>query len=126
MRWRCLVASGLLGSALMTSVPVPSGAAACVVYRHEIVFDADSEVKMIVDSGKDCRILFPIGDKTRVDSNEFTAHPHHGGARVHGTSGAYYRSFPGYRGPDRFAFSICGMDDGKAACADVRVNVDVR
>ena len=122
--WR-LVAFGLFGAALM-SVPAPSLAASCVIYRHEIVFAADSEVKMIVDSGKDCRILFPIGDKTRVDSNEITTHPHHGGVRVHGTSGAYYRSFPGYRGPDRFAFSICGMDDGKAACADVQVNVDVR
>ena len=125
MRWRGVVASGLFGAVLM-SVPAPSLAAACVVYRHEIVFDADSQVKMIVDSGKDCRILFPIDKKTRVASNEITTHPHHGGVRVHGTSGAYYRSFPGYRGPDRFAFSICGMDDGKAACADVHVNVDVR
>ena len=126
MRTACVVASGLFGALLMAAAPLPAFGAACVVFRHPIVFNADSEVRMIVESGKDCRVSFPLREKTRVDSNEITAKPRYGGVRVHGTSGAYYRSNPGYRGPDQFAFSFCGMDAGKSACADVVVKVDVR
>jgi hypothetical protein len=101
-------------------------AAECVIRRHEIVFNADSEVLMKVESGKDCRVEFPLEAKTRVDTSEITAHPLHGGVRLHGMSGAYYRSNPGYRGPDHFSFSFCGEGGGRTGCADVQVKIEIR
>lgn len=121
-----IMASALCGALLLAGAARPAAGAECVIYRHSIVFDADSEVRMIVESGKDCRVLFPLHEKTRVDKNEITTHPRYGGVRVHGTSGAYYRSNPGYRGPDQFAFSFCGVDAGISGCAFVVVKVDVR
>jgi hypothetical protein len=126
MQMSRIIASTLCGALLMAAAVGPAAGAECVVYRHAVAFNADSEVRMIVESGKDCRVSFPLAEKTRVDSNEITAKPRYGGVRVHGTSGAYYRSNPGYRGPDQFAFSFCGADAGKTACADVVVKVDVR
>lgn len=126
MRMLRIIASVPFGALLMAGAVLPAVGAECVVYRHAIVFNADSEVRMIVESGKDCRVSFPLDEKTRVDSNEITAHPRYGGVRVHGTSGAYYRSNSGYRGPDRFAFSFCRADAGKPTCADIVVKVDVR
>ena len=108
----------------------PASSAECVIYRHSVAFGAEQEVQMMVSSGKDCRVQFPLRTQTVIDVNEITAHPHYGGVRVHGTSGAYYRSNPGYRGPDQFAFAFCGQDTGKnagkTACARVRVRVEVR
>ena len=123
MRWLFLAIAILLALPLFTSAP--GMAAECVIRRHDIVFDADSEVLMKVESGKDCRVLFPLGPKARVDKSEITTHPLYGGARLHGVSGAYYRSNPGYKGPDHFAFSFCGEGGGRTGCADVRVKVDV-
>jgi hypothetical protein len=126
MQMSRIIASTLCG-AFLTAVAVGSAAGAeCVVYRYPIGFNADSEARMIVESGKDCRVSFPLAEKMRVDSNEITAKPRYGGVRVHGTSGAYYRSNPGYRGPDQFAFSVCRADAGKTTCADVVVKVEVR
>lgn len=117
--------AALLGAFLINGSPA-FGAGNCIIYRHAILFNAVSEVRIVVDSGADCRVHFPLDEKTRVDTNEITTHPRHGGVRVHGTSGAYYRSNPGYRGPDKFAFTFCGIDAGKSACADVSVRVTVR
>jgi hypothetical protein len=121
-----IMISALSGALLMAGAAGPAAGAECVVYRYPIVFNADSEARMIVESGKDCRVSFPLTEKMRVDSNEITAKPRYGGVRVHGTSGAYYRSNPGYRGPDQFAFSVCRADAGKTTCADVVVKVEVR
>jgi hypothetical protein len=115
----------LLGAVYLAATPQAARAAECVIYRHEIVFAADSEVRMKVESGKDCRVMFPLGPKARVDKSEITTHPFYGGARLHGMSGAYYRSNPGYRGPDHFSFSFCGEGGGRTGCADVQVKVTV-
>ena len=121
-----IMISASCGALLLTGAAGPAAGAECVVYRYPIVFNTDSGARMIVESGKDCRVSFPLAEKTRVDSNEITAKPRYGGVRVHGTSGAYYRSNPGYRGPDQFSFSFCAANAGKSACADIVVKVDVR
>ena len=100
--------------------------AECIVYRNSVTFDAKQVVNMMVSSGEDCRVHFPLNDKTLIDVNEILDHPRYGGVRVHGTSGAYYRSNPGYRGPDAFAFAFCRNDQGRQACAHVQVKVQVR
>lgn len=110
----------------LMAAALPADAAECVIYRNTIAFNAEMEVQMMVASGKDCRLHFPLNDKTVVDVNQITMHPHYGGVRVDGTSGAYYRSNPGYRGPDQFAFAFCGREGGKTGCAKVRVRVEVR
>lgn len=104
----------------------PAAAADCVIYRNTVEFNAEQVVRMMVSSGKDCRVQFPLRDKIVIDVNEITEHPRYGGVRVYGTSGAYYRSNPGYRGPDGFAFAFCRQDGEKSACANVQVKVDVR
>lgn len=104
----------------------PAAGADCVIYRNTVEFDADQVVRMTVSSGKDCRVQFPLRDKIVIDVNEIIEHPRYGGVRVHGTSGAYYRSNPGYRGPDGFVFAFCRQDGEKSACANVQVKVDVR
>ncbi len=98
----------------------------CAVYRNKIDFKKEMLAQMLAESGQDCRVHFPLQEDVVIDVNEITARPHYGGVRVYGTSGAYYRSNPGYRGPDRFAFRFCGRNAGEPACATVRVKVDVR
>jgi len=105
---------------------LPATAGECVIYRNNAQFNAEQIVRMMVTSGKDCRVQFPLRNKVVIDVNEITAHPLYGGVRVHGTSGAYYRSNPGYRGPDSFAFAFCRQDGEKSACANIQVKVEVR
>jgi len=104
----------------------PASAATCEVYRNRLAFTADTNVDMIVLSGKDCRVRFPLADKVQIDSNEVTARPRYGGVRTDGTSGAYYRSNPGYRGQDQFTFTLCGVEGDKSGCSNIRVKVTVR
>lgn len=113
----------LLCAALL---PTAAGAAECTVYRSRIDFENEMLVRMLAQGGEDCRVQFTPGEQFTADVNEIVERPHHGGARVHGTSSAYYRSNPGYRGPDRFAFQFCGRNAGKPACATVQVKVNVR
>jgi hypothetical protein len=123
MKARALLAFGL---ACVTLKAQPSAAAECVIYRNNVQFDADQIVRMMVSSGTDCRVQFPLRDRIVIDVNEITAHPLYGGVRVYGTSGAYYRSNPGYRGPDAFAFAFCRQEGEKSACANIHVKVEVR
>jgi hypothetical protein len=113
-----------LAAPVLWAQPAMSGE--CVIYRNSVAFNAEQIVRMMVSSGKDCRVQFPLRDKTVIDVNEITAHPLYGGARIHGTSGAYYRSNAGYRGPDSFAFTFCRQDGEKTACANIQVKVEVR
>jgi hypothetical protein len=104
----------------------PARSAECVIYRNNIDFKNEMEVRMLATTGKDCRVHFPLKDKTVIDVNQIIVHPYYGGVRVDGVSGASYRSNPGYRGPDHFAFSFCGREAGAPGCARVRVKVEVR
>jgi hypothetical protein len=116
----------VLAIAFVTTNSFAAEARECVIYRNAIAFGTELEVQMMATSGKDCRLYFPLSDKTVIDVNQITVHPHYGGVRVDGTSGAYYRSNPGYRGPDQFAFAFCGRESGITGCAKVRVKVEVR
>jgi hypothetical protein len=116
----------VLAAAFIAGSSFSADARECVIYRNAIAFNAEMEVQMLATSGKDCRLHFPLSDKTVIDVNQITVHPHYGGVRVDGTSGAYYRSNPGYRGPDQFAFAFCGRESGITGCATVRVKVEVR
>lgn len=113
-------AVAVLGSA------APATAADCVVYRNKADFKAPMVVNLLAASGQDCRVYFPLSEDVVVDVNRITRHPFYGGARVYGTSGVYYRSNPGYRGPDALAFEFCGRNKGEPVCARVRIKVDVR
>jgi hypothetical protein len=104
----------------------PAEAGPCQVYPFRLVFAADSATTMNAASGKDCPIVARSEEKFAIDSNEITIPPSHGGAKTKGKSGAYYRSNPGFRGGDVFAFTLCGSDKGKPGCSTVRVKVHVR
>jgi len=110
--------------ALIGTAPVH--AANCEVFRNRLTFASDTSVEMIVRNGLDCRVRYPLADSIHIDSNMITERPRYGGARIDGTSAAYYRSNPGYRGPDRFTFTFCGEAGGKPGCSNIRVKITVR
>jgi hypothetical protein len=97
----------------------------CDVYRVPLTLGTNVGYQVIAASGEDCRVAVRIPDFS-VESNEIISHPRYGGARVDGTTATYYRSNPGYRGADAFAFSLCGRTGGRAGCSTVRVKVQVR
>lgn len=104
----------------------PANAADCEVRRYPIVINLDTEVEMIARSGKDCRVRFPKDEGFEAEQNEIGDRPHYGGVRVSGASTVYYRSNPGYKGPDRFSFTLCGAEGERRGCSEVRVKVRVR
>jgi hypothetical protein len=106
--------------------PAAAWSSTCEVYRQPLKFGTEANVDMIVESGRDCRVRFPSDEVFDIEKNQVTGMPRYGGAKVDGTSGVYYRSNPGYRGPDRFAFTLCGHEGGKAGCTVIRVKVRVR
>ena len=110
----------------MLLAPAPADAAVCEVFRQPLKFAAEADVEMMVESGSDCRVRFPAGEVFDIEKNEVTARALYGGVKVDGTSGASYRSNPGYKGPDRFAFTLCGTEGEKAGCTVIRVRVRVR
>jgi hypothetical protein len=121
-----MLARGTLGLALAGSAVSSADAANCEVYRNRLAFASDASVDMIVRSGLDCRVRYPLAESIHIDSNVISERPRYGGARIDGTSAAYYRSNPGYRGPDRFTFTFCGEEGGKPGCSSIRVKVTVR
>ena len=64
---------------------------------------------------------FPADEIFDIEENEVTARALFGGVKVDGTSGISYRFNPGYRGPDRFVFTLCGTEG-----TNIRVRVRVR
>lgn len=121
-----MFASILLGLALAASWVSYADAANCEVYRNRLTFASDTSVDMIVRSGRDCRVRYPLAESIHIDSNVISERPRYGGARIEGTSAAYYRSNPGYRGSDRFTFTFCGEEGGKPGCSSIRVKITVR
>jgi hypothetical protein len=111
---------------LVLLAPAAAKASTCEVYRQPLKFATQADVDMIVDSGRDCRVRFPADEVFDIEKNEVTGRPSYGGVKVDGTAGVYYRSNPGYRGPDRFAFTLCGHEGDKAGCSVIRVKVRVR
>jgi hypothetical protein len=103
-----------------------AAASTCEVYRQPLKFAVEADVDMIVDSGRDCRVRFPSDEVFDIQKNEVTGRPRYGGVKVDGTTGVFYRSNPGYRGPDRFAFTLCGHEGEKTGCSVIRVKVRVR
>jgi hypothetical protein len=124
MRRRLLTA--VAGVLLAASVSPSAQAGICEVFRSPIRFATDAEVQMMVLSGRDCRIRFREKEVFPVERNQLTGWPLHGGARVEGMATAYYRSNPGYRGADRFSFTLCGAEGAMTACSRVTVRVHVR
>ena len=108
------------------SMLAKADAASCRFLPFRLFIAADALTSINVESGKDCLVSIPSGGSFMLASNEITARPEHGGAKPNGVAGAFYRSNPGYRGKDAFAFTLCGSDNGKPGCATVRVRVYVR
>jgi hypothetical protein len=123
MRTRTILAAAAV---LVSIAPRSAGAATCEVFRQPLPFATITLVEMVVLSGKDCRVRFPDDEIFAIMSNEITVRPLYGGVRAQGTATAYYRSNPGFKGRDRFTFTLCGTDSGKEGCTDVRVKVLVR
>jgi hypothetical protein len=111
---------------LLTSFAGAAQAGNCEVYRVPLKINADVGYQIITTSGEDCRVAVRRSPEFGIASSEIVAFPRYGGVRVDGATATYYRSNPGYRGADAFAFALCGSAGGEAGCSTVRVKVQVR
>jgi hypothetical protein len=83
-----------------------------------------SEVRMLASSGKECVIRLSAGRRIQVLDRRITIVPANGKATIEGET-VFYRSFPGYTGPDSFTAEIAGRSADGEGVASVTVKVTV-
>lgn len=83
-----------------------------------------SDVRMVASSGKDCVIRLTASRRVVVVARRIAVPPANGKATIEGET-VFYRSFPGYRGPDSFTAEIEGRGSDGDGVATVAVKVSV-
>jgi hypothetical protein len=83
-----------------------------------------SEVQMSASSGMDCVIRLALPKRYKLTGRRITEKPTNGIVSIEGQT-AFYRSVPGYTGPDRFVVEISGKAFDGAGTAVIVVNVTV-
>jgi hypothetical protein len=102
--------------------------AGCHTEKFQFYFGFDVGTTMHVTSGAPCAIKGSLGRKANVESIAVTEPAKHGVASYNGNIGyprIVYRSSPGYKGSDTFAFSLTGKSMRRSGVATVHVSVDV-
>jgi hypothetical protein len=83
-----------------------------------------SEVRMTASSGKECVLRLAASRRVVVTARRIAKAPAHGKATIEGET-VFYRSFPGYQGPDAFVAEIEGRSADGDGVATVAVSVTV-
>lgn len=83
-----------------------------------------STVRMTASSGKDCVLRLTASRRVVVTARRIAAPPAHGKATIEGET-VFYRSFPGYQGPDAFVAEIEGRSADGDGVATLAVSVTV-
>ncbi len=83
-----------------------------------------SEVQMVASSGKDCVLRLSATRRVTVTGRKIVTPPARGKATIEGET-VFYRSFPGYTGPDSFIAEIAGRSTDGEGVATVSVQVTV-
>jgi len=103
-----------------------SAAAECSVAPWRFMFGQGTSANMTVSSGAPCSLTIAwTGGATSIQGVRISASPGNGSASA-GSTRVTYRSKPGYRGPDSFAFAISGRNNAGPGIATVQVSVNVR
>jgi hypothetical protein len=99
--------------------------AACSVGRFGLFAGATTETTMVVSSGANCGINVRPGREGRFDSTRIVTPAKNGTVSRHAVGGFTYRSKPGFKGQDSFAFAVTGKIRSVEGTATVRVSVTV-
>lgn len=116
------------GLALATVLAGASPAAARCLRSDYAAFpekNSRSDVRMVASSGKECVIRLTASRRVVVLARRIAVPPENGKAVIEGET-VFYRSFPGYKGPDSFTAEIEGRngDGGGVATLVVKVSVE--
>jgi hypothetical protein len=118
----------LLAVAALSLLAATPCAAGCHTSRFNFYFGQDVPATMRVTSGAPCSIKLVLGRRSNVESIAVTEPAKHGAASYNGSIGypeIAYRSSPGYKGSDAFAFSLKGQSTRRGGAGTVHVSVDV-
>lgn len=83
-----------------------------------------SDVRMVASSGKECVLRLAAGRRVVVVARRIAVAPSNGKATIEGET-VFYRSFPGYKGVDRFTAEIEGRSSDGDGVATIAVTVSV-
>jgi len=100
-------------------------ASACNIVRFRFIFGSDTSTVMLVGSGKACSIPLRTGSRSTFSGVAVSA-PARNGTASAGSSGVTYRSKPGYKGADSFAFTVTGTNSRGPGKSTVQVAVTVQ
>lgn len=114
----------LAGTALLLSASLAHARCERSDYAANPVKNTRSEVRMLASSGKECVLRLSASRRIVITERRITAAPAHGKASIEGET-VFYRSFPGYAGPDEFTAEIAGRSPDGAGVATVSVKVTV-
>jgi hypothetical protein len=123
-------ASRLIGTAVLGGILLLAGTCAGWARCERSDYSAmphrnsRSDVRMTASSGKECVIRLSASRRVTVVARRIAIAPEHGKATLEGES-VFYRSFPGYRGPDNFTAEIEGHGSDGDGVAIVAVQVSV-
>lgn len=111
--------------ALVAWIASAAAAEACAVRRFHFAFGADTAATMLASSGELCWLRVQAGQDSIFQSVRIVAKAAHGSVTRTGSATVNYRSYPGYRGPDAFAFTVTGKGPTSAGPSTIRVSVAV-
>lgn len=79
---------------------------------------------MTASTGKECVLRLSAGRRVTVTDRRIVVAPTHGKATIEGET-VFYRSFPGFLGPDSFIAEIAGKSADGEGVAAIAVQVTV-
>ena len=114
----------VLAATFLTVVGVVE-ASACSLAPFGVNFGWDTSTVLQVGSGKGCSVLLHAGARSTFSGIAISAPARNGTAHA-GSSAVSYRSKPGYKGADTFAFTVTGADTRGSGKFTVQVGVTVQ
>jgi len=100
-------------------------AAACNFVNFRFFFGTDSETDMTARSGESCSMPLITGGRASYSGIVISRQARFGTARAD-SSGVTYRSMPGYKGPDSFAFRVSGTTPFRTGSTTVEMRIQVQ
>lgn len=118
--------TGAAGAAIALLLSTSLASARCERsdYTANPAKNTRSEVRMLASSGKECVLRLTAGRRILITDRRITQAPAKGKASIEGET-VFYRSFPGYSGPDSFTAEIAGRTGEAEGVATVTVKITV-
>ena len=120
-----LVATLIAGAALLSSAGVANAACSRSDYSITPSQNSRAKVLMTASSGMDCVVRLAPSRRFTVTERRISEKPGHGTVTIEGET-AFYRSVPGYRGPDRFAAEVSATGSDGQGTSTIVVDVVVK